>query len=334
MDNVFANKAEKPEDDVASQAQSRMHETAWQQARIGDITPSSWAGTSVNIGPGNVGVAIRWGKVLDDPMTEGWQLKMPYTDVVQLSTKLEPHHFEMETASKDLQVVTTGITVPYSLDPDLAPKVYQKIGGPKEIEAAIITPAILESTKAVNSKYTAEELVTKRAEVKEKLEEAFDTFVNKALDERGLHNALHLGSLAITDSGFTPEFNKAIEAKVQADQAALQAQYEKRAQITAAEAQAEKQKLAADAQAYMIAATGRAEAESLALRARAYSDPALIQLNAIEKWNGQLPTTMAGNAPLPFFNIDLPATAGSAGQTKNTEAKSNKFSFTQLDEMP
>ena len=55
--------------------------------------------------------------------------------------------------------------------------------GPRAIESTLINPAIMESVKAITALYTAEELVTSRAEVKNNIQGAIEV-INTTLSER------------------------------------------------------------------------------------------------------------------------------------------------------
>ena len=83
-----------------------------------------------------------------------------------MNTKLINNKHNTEQASKDLQTVSTQVSVQYSLNSSFTPQVYKKIGLESAIAQTLIEPAILESLKAVTAKYTAEELVTQRAKLK------------------------------------------------------------------------------------------------------------------------------------------------------------------------
>ena len=55
----------------------------------------------------------------------------------------------------------------------------------------------------------------------------------------------------------------------------------------------------------------RGEAEGAAIRARAdalRANADLVQLQAVEKWDGKLPTTMVPSTALPFINLQPPPT--------------------------
>jgi regulator of protease activity HflC (stomatin/prohibitin superfamily) len=254
---------------------------------------------------GHVGVIRTLGAVQPVPLSEGFNLKKPFIDKIeQIDVRLNKAQSKSAAASKDLQTVQTQVTVQYSLLGPAAPETYQKIGTREVVAATVIEPAIQESVKAITAQYTAEQLVTKRAEVKLQIQEAIDNFINVTLKDKNVPAALKISNVAITDFEFSNEFNKAIELKVKAEQEALQAKNEKTRRVTQAEAAYQEQKLAADAAAYDIEARSRAKADAIEREAKALKDnPALIQLRLSEKWDGTLPK-FTGGAAIPFIDIN------------------------------
>jgi regulator of protease activity HflC (stomatin/prohibitin superfamily) len=159
--------------------------------------------------------------------------------------------------------------------------------------------------KGVTAKFTAEELVTKREVVKQQIQEALTNFLNNTLREKDLVGAINIANLAITDFNFSDEFNRAIEAKVKAEQMALQAKNEKLMRVTQAEASAEERKLAASAEAFSTEVQSKARADAIQREALALKQsPEIIQLRAIEKWDGVLPRISGENGVVPFLNVD------------------------------
>jgi regulator of protease activity HflC (stomatin/prohibitin superfamily) len=259
----------------------------------------------VTVQSGHVGVVRTLGAVQPNALPEGFHLKKPYIDKVeQMDIRLTKAVVKSEAASKDLQTVKTQVTVQYSLVGAVAPKTYQKIGVRSVVAVTLIEPAIQESVKSVTAQFTAEQLVTKRAEVKLLIQEAINNFINITLREKGVVNSLRIANVAITDFEFSSEFNKAIELKVRAEQEALQAENEKTRRVTQAEAAAAEIKLAAEAEAFQIEAASKARAAAIAREAKALrGNPDLIQLRIAEKWNGVLPK-FTGSDAIPLLNID------------------------------
>jgi regulator of protease activity HflC (stomatin/prohibitin superfamily) len=254
---------------------------------------------------GHVGVIRTLGAVQPVPLSEGFHLKKPFIDKIeQIDVRLNKAQSKSAAASKDLQTVQTQVTVQYSLLGPSAPETYQKIGNREVVAATVIEPAIQESVKAITAQYTAEQLVTKRAEVKLQIQEAIDNFIDVTLKDKNVPAALKISNVAITDFEFSEEFNRAIELKVRAEQEALQAKNEKTKRVTQAEAGYQEQKLAADAAAYDIEARSRAKADAIEREAKALkNNPELIQLRLSEKWDGTLPKFTGGEA-IPFIDIN------------------------------
>jgi regulator of protease activity HflC (stomatin/prohibitin superfamily) len=263
-------------------------------------------GVFVIVESGHVGVVRTLGAVQPRALAEGFHMKKPFMDKVeQIDIRLTAATAKAISASKDLQTVKTQVTLQYSITGDLAPLIYQKIGKRSTVSLTLIEPAIQESVKAITAKYTAEELVTKRAEVKVAIQEAIDTFISITLADKEISsNALRIANVAITDFDFSEEFNKAIELKVKAEQEALQALNEKIRRVTQAEAAAEEKKLAASAQAFQIEVSSTARAAAIEREAKALrNNPQLIQLRIAEKWDGTLPKFSGGGA-VPMLNVD------------------------------
>lgn len=254
---------------------------------------------------GSVGVPITLGEVGNSSWDPGPHLKWPFvTSVTEMSTRLEKHSASAPAASKDLQQVTAEVAVPFSLNGSMAPRVFQSLGSVEMLTATIIDPGVMESVKAVTAKYTAEELVTQRERVKGALEEQIRTYVRQALAAKRLPGAIVIGEVAITHFDFSKDFNDSIEQKVKAEQDALRAENEKRKQVTQAEGNRDSNKAEADGDAYALDVRSRAEAAAIQRKADALrANPVLVQLNAVDKWDGKLPYYMSGSAPLPFLDV-------------------------------
>ena len=266
--------------------------------------------------PGHVGVVYRLGAVQMKPRGEGFHIKAPYVDSVEeIDIRLRAADKEASASSRDLQIVSTQVTAQYSLIEPMVPLMYQKVGNRGVVEHTIIDPAIQESVKAVTAQYTAEELITRRAEVATQIHDAIDTFISDTLAEKGVVGVLSIANVAITDFDFSVEFNRSIEEKVKAEQDALRAENEKQRQVTQAEAANEQRKLEAEAKAFAIQAEAEAEAfrveaesiaraEAIRREAEALRDnPQLIELRKAERWDGRLPQVVLGDGAIPLINF-------------------------------
>ncbi|TWT89889.1 SPFH domain / Band 7 family protein [Pseudobythopirellula maris] len=240
--------------------------------------------------PGTVGVVSHFGDVQDESLQPGLHFKVPVmTDVIPVNTRVKKVEEAATASSKDLQIVTSKIALNYRIDSGQAGKIFKELG--LDYPITIVQPALQESIKATSAKYTAEELITKRAEVAQEMEED--------LIARLSSKSIIPTDLSIIDFNFSKEFNDAIEQKQVAQQAALRASNElERIRI---EAKQDQTKAEGIAQAELARARAEAEAQQM-LRETISAE--LLQLRAIEKWDGVLPVyTGGGESPMPFLSM-------------------------------
>lgn len=243
------------------------------------------------VNAGERGVVMQFGKVQNRVLDEGLHLIMPVvTRVEKMSVRVQKNDVKAEAASKDLQDVKTEVAVNWHVDPKRVNEIFQRIGDEGQIIARIINPAVSEVVKAATAKKTAEEIITKRTELKQEI----DNDLKKRLASYGVL----VDDVSLVDVTFSAEFAKAIEAKQIAEQEA------KRAEFIALKAEKE-------AQGEINRAKGQAEAQRLR---RQTLNPELLQQQAIEKWNGQFPLVMGGQT-VPFININ-PADLNSPQQKR------------------
>ncbi|MEO0529734.1 MAG: prohibitin family protein [Planctomycetota bacterium] len=241
----------------------------------------------VTVDAGHVGVAKRFGKVQEGVLPPGLHFKVPLiTEVVPVETRIKKVDADATASSKDLQVVTSTIVLGYRIDRDKADTIYEELG--TDYETRNVQPALQESIKATTAKYTAEELITKRAEVAQEMEDDL-------VERLSVKNIIPT-DLSIIDFQFSAEFNEAIEQKQVAQQAALRASND----LEKVKIEAEQEKAKAEGIAEAALARARAEAEAQKMLRETIS-PELLQLRFIEAWDGKLPVYSGGELPMPIM---------------------------------
>jgi len=219
------------------------------------------------------------------PLGEGFHWKVPFFETANyLSVQVQKTEYDTTAASKDLQNVQTKVALNFHTTPDVTPKLYQQYGA--DIVENVIHPATNETVKAVTAQYPAEELITKREEIKNKIEHALAATLAKA--------NITVDGVYITNFSFSKEYSEAIEAKQVAQQSVLKAEQDlQRIKVEA------DQKIAG----------AKAEAASLSLQ-REIITPNLIKLReiealtkAIEKWDGKMPDTVVGGGANTLLNL-------------------------------
>jgi prohibitin 2 len=284
---------------------------------IGVIIISVIAVSSVRIvDAGNRGILVQFGNVAtENSLDEGLHFVVPFRDnVVQIEVRTQKIVESATSASKDLQDVSTQVALNYHINPDRAQVLYQQLG--PDYANRVIVPAIQESVKQVTARFNAEELITKRETVKNQIEEQITARL-------GAYNIV-VDALSITEFQFSPQFTAAVEAKVEAQQRALQAQNELRriqieAQQNEAQAIGEQKANIARAegikQSNVLQAEGEAQAITL-IDAQLRNNPTYLEWLKATKWDGVLPLVTGGGSGgqgnTPF--IDIPTAGNNAGQ--------------------
>jgi regulator of protease activity HflC (stomatin/prohibitin superfamily) len=237
----------------------------------------------VTVDAGNVGVVKRFGNPIRQ-LDPGPHFIRPIADsltpVVVQTRIVKPSE---DAASHDLQVVHTEVTLAYHTDPMYATQVLVTLND--DAENRVVAPAILEAIKSTTAQYDAQQLIAERPAVRDGIE----AFVKARL------TPYHIiaETTSITDFRFSDDYEKAIEAKVTAQQNAEKAKND----LT---------RIQVEAQQKVAQATG--EAEALKVQKEQIT-PELIQLRTVEMmdkhWDGHLPETYIGgnNGALPMMDV-------------------------------
>lgn len=237
-------------------------------------------GSFYTVNQGYRGIVYRFGSI-NEVVSDGLHLKYPFIDSVkEVDIRTAKAEAPSEAGTKDLQRVSTTVALNYHLTPELVKDTASRIGL-DTIEARVIDPRIQETVKAVVAKFSAEELLSKREDVKAAIEASLRTQLG--------HYNITMEALQITNFSFSTAFDSAIEAKQTAEQKALQAKNDL-------------QRIEVEAQQKV--AMAKAEAETIRIQAeaiKAQGGSEYVQMKAIEKWNGVLPQVSGGNTP--FINL-------------------------------
>lgn len=228
---------------------------------------------------GSVGVLTTFGAASPNTREPGFHWKLPLIQGwEEMATRVQKNELKEDAASLDLQTVTVTVATNWSVGATNAPWVYQKVGLEPILNDRIIQPTVSNAVKAVVAQYNVEELVVKREEVRRKVE----AMIQKNLAD--YHIDVGINGVNIVNFSFSPDYERAIEAKQVAQQRAQQAQYELQ------QAQVEANRQIAQAQ-------GQAQAQKLLQQTLT---PELIQQQAIQRWDGHLPSVVGGNGVLPM----------------------------------
>jgi prohibitin 2 len=245
------------------------------------------------VNEGFIGVKYRFGKIVDDDLTAGLNLKIPFIEeVIQVDIREQVYYLEADAYTSDTQTVNDlRVKLNYYYDSTQLSNIIRNIGV-SNVESKIIAPRVASITKDEIGRVKAEELVQSRYQVQQKIQDN----LTQVLSSHGII----VSSFAVENISFDEAFEASIQAKVIAAQEALkmenktkEKEEEAKQIIIAAQARAESEKIAADAEAYAI----QKVQEQLA------SSPNYIEYLKIFNWNGELPTVI-GDGVNPFVVLD------------------------------
>jgi len=235
------------------------------------IILSLFFGSFRTIKSGEVGLRIRFGKIVDSTLKEGVNFKIPFVEKIQkVNIKVQKSEETVESSTKDMQIINTTVAVNYRIEINKASNLYRTVGN--QYEDTILQPAIKESIKTAIAKYNAEEITTKRNEVSKDCLNAIQEKIEKY--------GIVIEDFNLTNFSFSAEYTKAIEDKQVAEQ------------------KLEKAKLEAEQKVIEAEATRKANE----LLNQTITEKTLSE-KFIEKWDGKLPQTYAGNDVLKMFNL-------------------------------
>lgn len=228
----------------------------------------SLLGCIASVDTGHIGIVRTFGKVEDYTFDAGMHFKAPWHSVVEMDNRVQKTTIELPCFSSDIQEVTTVYTVNYQISKSNAQNLYRDVG--VNYLETVVNPTTQETVKTIIARYTAEDLIGKRAEVA--------TEIEALLRENLAKYNIDVSSTAIENMDFTNSFTNAVEAKAVAAQQKLQAQIEQERLTMEATQAAERAKVEAAAQAEVNKMNATAAKEVAEIQAEA--DRIVAQIGA------------------------------------------------------
>lgn len=231
------------------------------------------------VGVGERGVKVTLGKVSPQSYGEGVHFTAPFVQKIhKMNVKTQKSNPATTVFTKDIQQARLVYVVNYNLQPENVHKMYHEVG--QDYKHTILMPIVEGTVKNVIGGWNASDLIANRAKA--------TTDILTTLQEQLSDNYINVTDFQIVDIDYSDSFEKAIESKVTAEQEALKAKN----QTVQVQEEAKQKVISAEA-----------EAKSMAIRANALTqNKALVEYEAVKKWNGVLPTYMMGNS-VPFVNL-------------------------------
>jgi regulator of protease activity HflC (stomatin/prohibitin superfamily) len=221
--------------------------------------------------------------------------------VMKVDVRVQPHPFrEIDASSKEYQIVKMTGMMNFHINPAFVNDLYQKVG--LDFANKVIDPAFNDFVKEVVPMYPIGEILPKREEIRQ-------TAMKKLGDNLARYHII-VDDIYFANIRFSPEYEKAIEAKQVAQQ-----QVETHKQILAQrEIEAQQKVATAKGEAESIFVVAQEQAKANEILAHSLT-PILVSYKSIERWNGVLPQVSGG--AVPFIEVGkMPGLPGTASQDK------------------
>ena len=224
---------------------------------------------------GEKSLLTTFGKASESIKGAGLHFKIPFLQKVKrFDVKTIRADYKTVTYTKDIQSAEIVVSYSYNLIGEDIVDTYKKYGN--EWQERILYPNLEQAVKAEVGTWNADQMVANRDKVA--------SSILFSLQERMRVNEypVAITNFQMINIDYSDQFERAIEKKVVAEQEALE------------EANRTKQ-VAQKAEQQVVSA--KAEAESMRIRANALAqNPKLVSYEAVQKWNGVLPTVMTGDS--------------------------------------
>ena len=210
------------------------------------------------------------------------------------ATEGSPNDESFTFQTREGMTVGADMGISYAINPDKVNTVFQKYRrGVDEITDTFLRNMVRDALVTAGSTREMEDVYgTGKAELIKDVQ----AMVTEQVSEIGINieKIYWIGSLRLP-----PSVNAALNAKMDAIQKTQQRENE----VAQVKAEADKAREEARGKADALLIQAQAEAKALKIRGSAIrSNPDIIKLNAIEKWDGKLPQS-TGNDTLPFLDL-------------------------------
>lgn len=254
--------------------------------------------------PGNVGVMVNLsgGDKGVSPVAEvspGWYWVGPFRDLYLFPTFSQTRAWQggeaLSFSTVEGMTVTADVGITFSVKPDSVTAVFQKYRrGIDEIEGVFLHNMVRDALVIEASTKPIEYVYGKG---KAELIEQVLQHVRRQTDGIGINveNIYWAGAFRLPEQ---------VAASLNAKMAATQMAQQRENEIKTAEAEAQKAVAQAKGEADSRLLVAKAEAEAIRIRGDALREnPRLVELQAVEKWDGVLPQYMMGGNTTPFITV-------------------------------
>lgn len=219
---------------------------------------------------GHTGIVTVFGRVENENYEAGVHFCAPWKSVVNMDNRNQKASIDLSCFSSDIQEVAVTYTLNYQISKSNAQMIYKDIG--TSYYETVITPRVQEAVKSELAKYTAEQLLSNRAQLSQD--------IRTVLTEKLAAYNILVVDASMENLDFSDAFTDAVEAKQVAEQKSKQAQIEQEQKNMEAEAAAKRSEIDANAAAKRSEIEANAAAEVAKIAATAEAAVAKLKADA------------------------------------------------------
>jgi regulator of protease activity HflC (stomatin/prohibitin superfamily) len=265
---------------------------------------------------GHRSVVMRFGKAVEQTKP-GFNFKVPLIERAEhFEVRQRIFSVKLDAATRDRLQLAAAVSINWTVHATEALAIYQSYGGLDQFEQRIIVPKVKTKAKEALSKHTADQLIAERekavSEIRSRLTSSLDGF------------PLTVDSVQLENVGLPDQYMTAVLEKKKAYEEAQKEQHKLDQQqlvaqqkVNTANAERDATMARADGQAYKLVKEAEATAQAIRLEGEARADalakigkqidshPMLVSYEQIQKWQGQVPTTVLGQSGGVLYGLNM-----------------------------
>jgi prohibitin 2 len=233
------------------------------------------------VGQREVGIVHNFSGTITGKVDPGVAWTAPWQHVRKENVGIQREEFNLNAGnsavSQDQQPIFARVTLNYQIEPRHVVDLYKSVGPGWKL--TLLDSRVLQDFKEVTSEYTAQQITTRREELREKTRQ-------RLVAELGRYD-IKVIDFFVKNIDYSHAYADAIDAKNRQVQASLQAE----AKVSQARAEAEQR-----------IARAKGEAQAITLKGKALANhPEILRLEAIDKLNPNASVVICTGATCPAF---------------------------------
>ncbi len=167
--------------------------------------------TITQIEAGEIGVVKIFGKVQQNTLTEGLNVRNPFAEIVKMDIKIQEQREKMNVPSREGLTISLEASVRFRLDPSMAPQILRTIGRANVYKERILIPSFRSVVRGITAQFEAKALYT---DMRDSVAAAIQAQLHRATIPHGII----IETTLLRQVELPRDLSQAIEEKMRAEQ--------------------------------------------------------------------------------------------------------------------